>query len=136
MIVEFVDCEGGPSLSAGRKISDDNELLQLFSSLQFRTPFFFKLKGENGFSLDIGLGYGLGCVQHSRDSGDPPYMMAVNVAENRSDEYLEFVMGGTSEFGSITPPVLQQASMDALIAQRSRWASTRPVRFAMLFSSN
>ena len=24
--------------------------------------------------------------------------------------------------------------MDALIAQRSRWASTRPVRFAMLFS--
>ena len=96
MIVEFVDCEGGPSLSAGRKISDDNELLQLFSSLQFRTPFFFKLKGENGFSLDIGLGYGLGCVQHSRDSGDPPYMMAVNVAENRSDEYLEFVMGGTA----------------------------------------
>jgi hypothetical protein len=94
--LEFFDHETHADASKRRSILDETDLLGLFHSLIHRKPFFFELRGENGYSLFIGIGTSVGCLQHSLTNGDLPYMMAVNVQSNDSSKYLEFISGGTA----------------------------------------
>lgn len=78
----------------GAIIHDKNRLVEVLNGLRARHPFVFKLSGENGFCLDIGIGK-IGCVQHSRCDGRPPYVLAVAPHPENPEEDTEFLCGGT-----------------------------------------
>jgi hypothetical protein len=70
------------------------EIVSLFRSLVGRKPFLFELRGENGFTLTIGLANDCASVQYSSSDGLPPYLMAV-AAEGEDGEFVEFLAGNT-----------------------------------------
>jgi hypothetical protein len=77
MKLEFLDMEDENNPLNRALIDSDQELVRILDQLRHRKPFGLRLKGENGFTLDICLAREFGSVQHSTSSGDTPYLMAV-----------------------------------------------------------
>ena len=77
MTVEFIDMEWDANPRSGSKISTRDELLTLLAELRVLDPFFFELKGENGFMLYVGIGEKACAVQFGPSDGAPPFLMAV-----------------------------------------------------------
>jgi len=67
----------------------------LLESKRNETPFVAELRGDNGFMLVFGIGVGIGCVEHRRTDGDPPYLMAVSQRRPIESEDIEFMCAGT-----------------------------------------
>jgi len=61
----------------GRGFDGAEELSKFLDTLLSHEPFFFELRGANGYMLNIGISRERNAVQFSPDSGEPPYLMAV-----------------------------------------------------------
>src|SRR5262245_29641864 len=95
MKVQFNDLQDEKNARSGHSSSDVAHVLALLDDLTSRPPFICELIGENGFMLTIGIGPHLGCVQHMRSDGNPPYLMAVNPAQPQTqDQEVELMCGG------------------------------------------
>jgi hypothetical protein len=77
MIVRFLDQQDESNPLNGSIIADNEQLSRLLDSLRTREPFLAQLFGDNGYSLMVGIGETIGCVQYSRSDGDSPYLVAV-----------------------------------------------------------
>jgi hypothetical protein len=93
--VTLLDLQQADSSMNGRRIETPTGLAQLFQSLRDREPFLMQLRDDSGVMLTVGISSECGCVQHSRTSGEPPYVMAVAGDAVSDDEYVEFLGGGT-----------------------------------------
>jgi len=92
MIVTFFDFEDDTNPFNGLAISEPERLAALLDSLRAREPFIARLVGEN-CHLDIGLGGDIGCVLF--EARQPPLLMAVAAPVDRSNNEVEFMLGGT-----------------------------------------
>ena len=61
-----------------------------------RERLFFELCAENGYNLLVGFGHTVGCVQHSPGDGSSPYLVGVAPSEQVTEDYFEFLAGGTA----------------------------------------
>jgi hypothetical protein len=95
MIVRFFDMDDDSNPLNGLAISDPERLAAVLDSLRTREPFLAELIGENGRSVDIGIGGDIGCVQYLHEDQEPPYLMALAAPPNRREDEVEFMMGGT-----------------------------------------
>ena len=95
MIVTFFDREELSNPSNGLRIKNQIELDDVLEKLRNREPFVFELFGENGFKLLVCFGNTIGCVQHSPGDGSSPYLVAVTPSEQVTEDYFEFLAGGT-----------------------------------------
>lgn len=81
----------------GTTVTSPATLVQLLEKLQSHTPFLLDLIGDNGYRLTTGIGSDLGCVQHSRNDGEPPYLIAVQKGDAvGGDDEVNFLAGGTA----------------------------------------
>jgi hypothetical protein len=98
MRIEFIDDEDKANPLTGTSVSNDKDLLILLERLRHREPFLFELVGENGYKLQMGLASLVGCVQHSRSDGEPPYLMALapNGDNGERKKCINFLMGHTA----------------------------------------
>lgn len=96
MTVVFFDLQESSNPLNALRITNKIELDETLEKLRSREPFIFKLVGENGYKLDIGIGPKIGCVQHSPSGGNTPYLMAVAPGEQDADDYVEFLLGDTA----------------------------------------
>jgi hypothetical protein len=94
MMLTFFDLQDESNPQNGAAVREQGDLLRLLDRLRNRDPFFVEFVGENGYKLTIGIG-NMGCVQYSREDGDPPYLMAVDPATERSSIEREFLAGNT-----------------------------------------
>lgn len=94
MRVQFRDLEDPDNPRNGQRTESGAEVLAWLDGMRSRPPFLAELAGDHGFRLDVGIGGDVGCVQHSRSDGLPPYMMALNPEVPRT-EAIEFLAGGT-----------------------------------------
>jgi Immunity protein Imm1 len=98
MKVIFQDLEDRDNPRNGETFASVSQVVDLLDELRCsRPPFMCELIGDNGFTLTVGLGGEIGCVQHAPSDGTPPYLMAVDstkVEPNAGD--MEFVVGGTA----------------------------------------
>jgi hypothetical protein len=94
MILKFLDMEDRKNPRNGACLHNQRELLNVLEALQTRRPFFCQLSLESGATLDIGVGEP-GCVQHTSDDANPPYLMAVSPGPENSDGHFEFLAGDT-----------------------------------------
>jgi hypothetical protein len=76
-------------------IENAKEVLALLDSIPERKPFACELIGENGYKLTVGIGKNVGFIQHSKINDDIPYLMALNSACGSTDDYSNFMIGGT-----------------------------------------
>ena len=80
----------------GRSISSAEQLISAIERVSTGLPSCHELVGDNGYALMMGIGRTLGCVEHSRKNGAPPYLMATTPDAKRSgDGEIEFLMGDT-----------------------------------------
>jgi hypothetical protein len=77
MKLEFLDMQEENNPLNGALIDSDQELVRILDQLRLREPFGLKPEGENGFTLDICLAREFGSLQHSANTGDTPYLVAV-----------------------------------------------------------
>jgi hypothetical protein len=96
MIVRFLDQQDESNPLNGSIIADSEQLSRLLDSLRTRTPFLAQLFGDNGYSLMVGIGGTIGCVQYSRSDGNSPYLVAVAPNQTPEDGDIEFLCGGTA----------------------------------------
>jgi hypothetical protein len=89
----FHDHEDPANTLNGRGLTS-SEAIRLLRSLRTRDPFFCSFETNAG-TLLVGVGPDVGCVQFTPKAGGPPYLMAVNDSIGSSDEYVEFLSGGT-----------------------------------------
>jgi hypothetical protein len=89
----FSDHEDLTNPFNGRRINS-TEAISLLRSLQGREPFICSLDSEFG-SLLVGIGRELGCVQFTPGGGGPPYLVASTGSTECSEEYVDFLSGGT-----------------------------------------
>ena len=95
MKVIYHDLEDPSSALNGTEFFEPGEVPPLFAKLRGRKPFVFELVGENGYMLSVGFGDERGSVQFSPADGTPPYLMAVSEDVTETDEFTEFLAGGT-----------------------------------------
>jgi hypothetical protein len=81
----------------GKLLKDRSTIVELLDALrEARPPVMCQFVGDNGFNLTIGIDDDFGCIQHSRNDGLPPYLMAIDPAWRASGSGdMEFVVGGT-----------------------------------------
>jgi hypothetical protein len=84
MTVEFVDMQQESNPKNRSRFRDREELVSFLNDLLAREPFFFELKGENGFMLTIGIGKNANTIQFGAINGEPPYLMAVAAGKPES----------------------------------------------------
>jgi hypothetical protein len=91
----FVDYSQEES-SGARVISvlSEQDIQRTLMQLQLQEPRFVDLFSPTGDCLTIGVGGSLACVMFARASGDPPYLWALGITEDREKE-LVFDAGGT-----------------------------------------
>jgi hypothetical protein len=98
MSITFLDMEDSANEWNGTIIQDTGELIQILARSRTKPPFLCKLTSDNGNYLDIGVG-NVGCAQHTRAGGEPPYLMAIAPGKEHLKEegggYTEFLCGGT-----------------------------------------
>jgi hypothetical protein len=99
MKVEFFDRQDKKNPMNGLEIVERAALERILGSLRSRSPFFFELVGENGYTLLVGLAKSIGCAQFSRTDGEPPYLMAtlsnLKAGNEREGQDVEFLIGNT-----------------------------------------
>jgi hypothetical protein len=95
MNVTFFDQQDESNPINGSVIADSEELSRLLDNLRSRSPFLAELIGANGYVLMIGIGGPVGCAQHSRSDGSPPYLVAVAPNPIAEDECIDFLIGNT-----------------------------------------
>jgi hypothetical protein len=95
MNTTFRDLQDKHNELNGMSIRSEQELDRLLRSFTNRQAFFFELVGENGMTLLVGYGVDMGCAQHSRSDGEPPYVMAVNDECTEDEPFAEFLTGNT-----------------------------------------
>jgi hypothetical protein len=97
MKVTLQDMQEATNPINGTTVTNPAMLVELLERLQSRTPFLLDLIGDNGYRLTAGVGRALGCVQHSRNDGEPPYLMAVQKEDAvGGDDEVNFLAGGTA----------------------------------------
>jgi len=81
----------------GQVFTDNADVLRLLAEMKnVGPPIMFPFIADNGFSLTIGIKGDFGCVQHPRNDGLGPYMMAVDCkATAHCAGDMEFAVGGT-----------------------------------------
>lgn len=94
MMAVFQDMEQAANPMNGMRLASPAAIDAFFCSLAGREPFMFELRGENGFTLTVGLAADCGTVQYSSSEGVPPYVMALG-DEIDEGEFVEFLAGGT-----------------------------------------
>ena len=98
MTITFLDMEDSANESNGMKFQSSGELIQILEKSRNRPHFLCKLTSDKGHYLDVGVGK-VGCAQHTRVGGMPPYLMAVAPGKEHVNEedggYTEFLCGGT-----------------------------------------
>lgn len=77
-------------------IGNQAELDSVLEKLGDREPFFFELLAENDYKLLVGFSNTVGCVQHSPANGDSPCLVAITPTEQVTEDYFEFLAGGTA----------------------------------------
>lgn len=99
MTVTFLDMEDPANELNGRFFQEGADLLQALETSRTKPPFFCKLTSVNGNYLDVGVGK-VGCAQHTRAGGMPPYLMAVAPGKEHLNEdagdYTEYLCGGAA----------------------------------------
>jgi hypothetical protein len=93
MSASFRDHENLANPLNGRMVTS-SEAIQLLRSLQERDPLFCSFEANTG-TLLVGVARDMGCVQFTPNAEGPPYLMATTGASENSDEYVEFLSGGT-----------------------------------------
>lgn len=95
MTVAFYDLQDIGNPLNGHRVAETQELEQLFVGLRRRPPFFCELIGEGQHKLLVGIAPMVGCVQHSSNDGNPPYLMAADPRLTIVDTAVEFLISGT-----------------------------------------
>jgi Immunity protein Imm1 len=95
MNVKIFDRNEASNPLNGSIIRDSRRLAEILHGVKDRKPFFYELVGENGFNLLVGVAASYGCVQYSRDDGEPPYLMAVLNNAVADERYKEFLFANT-----------------------------------------
>jgi hypothetical protein len=91
----FNDMQDHSNPLDGATVHDRKELFTLLDRAVDREPFGCELVGENDYKLTLGIGKGIGFVQHSPADGDTPYLLAVAPEKFCEQEYVEFLVGDT-----------------------------------------
>lgn len=95
MKVRYVNQQDKSDQMNGAVIVEANMLAELLDERRNRVPFIADFVGDSGFELMIGIGQDVGCVQHSRTDGEPPYLMAVSPQRLMKKGYVEFLVNST-----------------------------------------
>jgi hypothetical protein len=95
MNATFQDLQDMHNTMNGICVHDEHSLNGLLDSLKGRQPFFFKLVAHNGFTLLIGLGPDVACLQYSASDGEPPYLMAIGDEVSDDEPFTTFLTGNT-----------------------------------------
>ena len=95
-MVTFFDREELSNSINGMSIGNQAELDSVLEKLGDREPFFFELLAENDYKLLVGFSNTVGCVQHSPANGDSPCLVAITPTEQVTEDYFEFLAGGTA----------------------------------------
>jgi hypothetical protein len=95
MKIKYVNQQDKFDIMNGEVIADEASLVDLLNRRRSNAPFFGRFSGDNGFELMIGMGGEIGCVQHSRTDGDPPYLVAVAPQPRLASGYVEFLTANT-----------------------------------------
>jgi len=95
MNATFQDLQDNHNRMTGMCVRNEQDLDALLRSFEDRQPFFFELAGENGFTLLIGFGSDIGCVQYSTSDGEPPYLMAIGDESAEDEPFANFLTGNT-----------------------------------------
>ena len=79
---------------------DDDELKELLSKALREKPAVYEIVADNGNQLLCGIGDGIGLIQFTNASREPPYMITVNTSVKDGDntDYICDMDGQTSEF--------------------------------------
>ena len=94
MIVEFKDLQDKRNPLNGTKMATSAELSKLLDSLTARPRFFLELIGQNGYRLLVGVAKSMGCVQHSRNDCELPYLVAIDPKSAMTGEVVEYLVNG------------------------------------------
>jgi Immunity protein Imm1 len=95
MSATYVDLQDSANPYSGREIDNVGEFRDLLRVERKRPPFFAKLIGDSGANLQLGIGPDYACVQFGEESGDPPYLVAVEVPVTRTG-ILSFLIADTA----------------------------------------
>jgi hypothetical protein len=95
MIVRLLDLQDESNPLNGSIIADSEQLARMLDSLRTRKPFLAELLGDNGYSLTVGIGGTVGCVQYSRSDGSSVYLVAMASNATPAEGEIEFLCGGT-----------------------------------------
>jgi hypothetical protein len=91
----FTDLQQAHNPLNGKCLESAGSIAEMLRSLSDRAPFLFRLRGENGFTLMVGLAEEFCIVEYSRNDGSPPYLIAT-LEENSEDAgCLEYLAGNT-----------------------------------------
>jgi hypothetical protein len=93
--VTFQDLERPDNPRNGTTLNGITAVSDLLASFAGRAPFIFELRGQAGYTLTVGFGGTLGCVQYSAADGTPPYMVAV--ADTPSPTEPRYFLAGGQE---------------------------------------
>jgi hypothetical protein len=96
MKATFTDLQDDDNPRNGQPLAGLPQVLQAIDELRAgERPRMCQVTTGNGDILVVGIGRDFGCVQHSRDDGLPPYLMAVARVPLPAPDELEFAVGGT-----------------------------------------
>ncbi|MDC3957501.1 Imm1 family immunity protein [Polyangium jinanense] len=96
MSITFRDEQDENNPRNGSTVQNPSDLDEVFMSAARRPPFFFSLTSHDSHLL-VGVGRGIGCVQHSDADGNVPYLAAVRQQGDSAgaDAYEEFLIADT-----------------------------------------
>jgi Immunity protein Imm1 len=96
MNTSFQDLQNDNNPRNGQVFSERATVASLLEDLRkIEPPFMCQFTGDNGFNLMIGVARDFGCVQHSSNDGQPPFLMAVSNAGASGRHDMEFLVGDT-----------------------------------------
>jgi hypothetical protein len=95
MRVRYINEQDKSDPLNGVVIAEAGALAELLNERRNRMPFMAGLVADNGFELMIGIGPNVGCAQHSRTDGAPPYLMAVSPQRHLKNGYIDFLASNT-----------------------------------------
>jgi hypothetical protein len=95
MRVLFQDLQESANPLNGRSLESPASISDALRLLNYRQPFLFELRGDNGFMLTIGFAGNCGSIQRSPSDGSPPYLMAVLNGNAGDSGCVEFLAGNT-----------------------------------------
>jgi hypothetical protein len=95
-IVTFTDLQDDDSPWNNRLLVGKLQVSQVLGDLRLaQRPTMCQFTISSRGSVLVGISRDFGCVQHSREDGLPPYLMAVSRVSLAAPDELEFAVGGT-----------------------------------------